>query len=143
MALLEKQLFVKPSLIPGAGKGLFTKKPIVKGSRIVEYKGIRTTWKEVDDDNGKNGYIYYINRNLVINAKPLTKTLGRYANDANGLKKIKALTNNARYVVDEFKVYIEAAKDIPAGGEILVRYGKEYWDIIRFNLKLGKKKKAT
>jgi SET domain-containing protein len=143
MALLEKQLFVKPSLIPGAGKGLFTKKPIVKGSRIVEYKGIRTTWKEVDDDNGKNGYIYYINRNLVIDAKPLTKTLGRYANDANGLKKIKALTNNARYVVDESKVYIEAATDIPAGGEILVRYGKEYWDIIRFNLKLGKKKKVT
>ena len=141
MALLEKQLFIKRSLIPDAGKGLFTKKPIAKGTRIVEYKGIVTTWKEVDDDNGKNGYIYYINRNSVINARPLTKTFGRYANDAGGLKKIKELKNNARYVIDDLRVYIEATKDIEAGGEILVRYGKEYWDIIRYNQKLAKRKK--
>jgi uncharacterized protein len=38
MALLEKQLFIKISIIPGAGKGLFTRKPIAKGTRIVEYK---------------------------------------------------------------------------------------------------------
>ena len=141
MALLEKQLFIKRSLIPDAGKGLFTKKPIAKGTRIVEYKGIVTTWKDVDDDNGKNGYIYYINRNHVINARPLTKTFGRYANDAGGLKKIKELKNNARYVIDGLRVYIEATKDIVAGGEILVRYGKEYWDIIRHNQKLAKAKK--
>ena len=141
MALLEKQLFIKRSLIPDAGKGLFTKKPIAKGTRIVEYKGIVTTWKEVDDDNGKNGYIYYINRNNVINARPLTKTFGRYANDAGGLKKIKELKNNARYVIDDLRLYIEATKDIEAGGEILVRYGKEYWDVIRYNQKLAKRKK--
>ena len=141
MALLEKQLFIKRSLIPGSGKGLFTKKPIAKGTRIVEYKGIVTTWKEVDDDNGRNGYIYYINRNHVINAKPLTKTFGRYANDAEGLKKIKEVKNNARYVIDGLRVYIEAIKDIAPGGEILVRYGKEYWEIIRYNQKLAKRKK--
>ena len=141
MALLEKQLFIKRSLIPDAGKGLFTKKPIAKGTRIVEYKGIVTTWKDVDDDSGKNGYIYYINRNHVINARPLTKTFGRYANDAEGLKKIKETKNNARYVIDDLRVYIEATKDIEAGGEILVRYGKEYWDIIRYNQKLAKRKK--
>ena len=71
MALLEKQLLIGKSLLPGAGKGLFTKKAISIGTRIVEYKGKVTTWKEVDDDNGKNGYIYYINRNHVINARPL------------------------------------------------------------------------
>ena len=31
MALLEKQLYVKKSTIPNAGKGLFTKKFIPKG----------------------------------------------------------------------------------------------------------------
>jgi uncharacterized protein len=141
MALLEKQLFIKSSIIPGAGKGLFTKKPIAKGTRIVEYKGIITTWKEVDNGDGKNGYIYYINRNHVINARPLTKTFGRYANDAQGLKKIKEAKNNARYVIDGLRVYIEATKDITAGGEILVRYGKEYWNIICYNQKLAKRKK--
>jgi hypothetical protein len=141
MALLEKHLFIKSSQIPNAGKGLFTKKPIAKGTRIVEYKGIVSTWKEVDDEDGTNGYIYYINRNHVINAKPLSKTFGRYANDAGGLKKIKELKNNARYVIDGLRVYIEATKDIAAGGEILVRYGKEYWEIIRYNQKLAKRKK--
>ena len=140
MALLEKQLVIKRSTLTGAGKGLFTKKPIAKGTRIVEYKGKITTWKEVNDDNGKNGYIYYINRNHVIDAKPLPKTFGRYANDANGLKKLKSLKNNARYVVDNLRVYIEAVKDIPAGGEIFVRYGKEYWDVIRHNIKLQRTK---
>jgi len=142
MALLEKQLVIKRSTLPAAGKGLFTKKPIAKGTRVVEYKGKITTWKEVDDDNGKNGYIYYINRNHVIDAKPFSKTFGRYANDANGLKKLRLVKNNARYVIDNLRVYIEAVKDIPAGGEIFVRYGKEYWDIIRHNIKLDRTKKV-
>jgi SET domain-containing protein len=76
----------------------------------------------------------------VIDAKPLPKTFGRYANDADGLKKIKSIKNNARYVIDDFRVYIEAVKDIPAGGEILVRYGKEYWDVIRHNMKVHSEK---
>ena len=142
MALLEKQLVIKRSTIAAAGKGLFTTKPIAKGTRIVEYKRRITTWKEVNHDNGKNGYIYYINRNHVIDAKPLSRTFGRYANDASGLKTLKSVKNNARYVVDNLRVYIEAVKDIPAGGEILVRYGKEYWDVIRHNMKLDRTKTA-
>jgi SET domain-containing protein len=142
MALLEKQLVVKRSGIPGAGKGLFTKINISKGTRIVEYKGKITTWKEVNHDEGRNGYIYYINRNHVIDALPYVKALGRYANDASGLQKLKGISNNSRYVIDDMRVYIEAVKDIPAGGEILVQYGKEYWDVIRYNRKLEEKEKA-
>jgi SET domain-containing protein len=141
MALLEKQLVVKRSTIPNAGKGLFTKNFIAKGTRIVEYKGKITTWKDVDIDEGRNGYIYYINRNHVIDAKPFPKYLGRYANDARGLTKMKGIANNSRYVTDNMRVYIEAMKVIPAGGEILVGYGKEYWDVISHNLKLDEKEK--
>lgn len=137
MALLEKQLQIKKSGIPQSGKGLFTKKAIPKGTRIVEYKGRITTWKEVQKDKNFNGYIYYIKRDHVIDALPYTKALGRYANDARGLKKIKGLTNNAEYVEDGNKVFIEAKKDIPAGGEILVSYGKEYWDVIKHNNKIA------
>lgn len=136
MALLEDQLVIKRSRIPGAGKGLFTKKFIPKGTRIVEYKGKVTTWGEVDHKHGSNGYIYYIKRNHVIDARNSTRTLGRYANDARGLQKIKGITNNASYVEDGLRVFIEAKKDIPAGSEILVDYGKEYWDVIRYNKKL-------
>lgn len=138
MALLEKQLEVKRSTIPASGKGLFTKKFIPKGTRIVEYKGKITTWKEVKHENGSNGYIYYVNRNHVIDARTYTKALARYANDARGLQKVSGITNNAVYAEDNLKVYIESTKDILPNSEILVAYGKEYWDTIRHNNGLEK-----
>jgi SET domain-containing protein len=138
MALLEKQLKVKTSQLPNAGMGLYTTKPIPKGTRIVEYKGRRSKWKDVADEDGRNGYIFYINRNHVINALPTKKALARYANDARGFVRIKGLLNNADYVVDGLKAYIESKTDIAAGEEIFVDYGKDYWKVIRENMKLWK-----
>lgn len=131
MALLEKHLKIKRSTLPGAGKGLFTNKFIPKGTRIVEYKGKISSWKEADHQNGGNGYIYYIKRYHVIDALPRPKALARYANDAQGMIKVKGITNNSDYVEDGLKVYIESKKDIPANAEIFVGYGKEYWDVIK------------
>jgi SET domain-containing protein len=138
MALLEKQLFVKKSTIPNSGKGLFTKKFIPKGTRIVEYKGKVSSWKEVKDEDGKNGYIFYITRNNVIDALKTLSALARYANDAKGLTRVKGLVNNCDYITDGKKAYIESKKDIPAGSEIFVDYGKDYWKVIRTNIKLWK-----
>ena len=134
MALLEKQLEVKESTIPGAGKGLFTKIFIPKGTRIVEYKGRLTTWKEVENDY-KNGYIYFISNNKVIDAKSYKKALGRYANDAKGLSRIKGINNNSVYEQHGDKIFIKAVKDIIPGSEILVDYGQDYWEITRKNLR--------
>lgn len=136
MALLEEHLVVKKSNIPGAGKGLFTKKAIAKGERIVEYKGKTSTWKEVDHRDGSNVYIYYVNRNFVIDARTYPKSLGRYVNDARGLTIIKGLTNNCEYVQEGTRVFIDAIKNIPAGSELFVSYGKEYWDVIRNNIEI-------
>jgi uncharacterized protein len=141
MALLEKQLFVKTSTIPNSGKGLFTKKFIPKGTRIVEYKGKISKWKDVKDEDGKNGYIFFVNRNHVINALPVKSALARYANDARGLSKIKGLNNNCDYISEGTKAYIESKKDIPAGAEIFVDYGKDYWKVIRENMKLWAREK--
>ncbi|HEU5145085.1 MAG TPA: SET domain-containing protein-lysine N-methyltransferase [Chryseosolibacter sp.] len=139
MALLEKQLVVKKSTIPNAGKGLFTKKLIPKGTRIVEYKGKISSWKDVKDEDGKNGYIFYVTRNHVINALPVKSALARYANDARGLVRIKGLTNNCDYITDGKRAFIESKREIPAGGEILVDYGGDYWKVIRENMKLWAK----
>ncbi len=139
MALQRKKLAVKKSGIPGAGKGLFTSVPISRNTRIVEYNGILTTWSKVKHDEGKNRYIFYVNRNHVIDASGPRASVARYANDANGLRKAKRFRNNAAYRVEDGKVYIVATKDIPAGGEILVSYGKEYWDVIRHNRKIERK----
>jgi SET domain-containing protein len=143
MVLLEDQLVVKRSTLPDAGKGLFTKKFIPKGAKIVEYKGKISRWRDVDHKNGENGYIYYINRNHVINAGNYKKQFARYANDARGLQKVKGIINNAEYAEDGLHVYIRAKKDIPAGSEILVDYGKEYWDVIRYNNRINRKETRT
>ena len=131
MALFEKHLFVKKSKLPNAGKGLFTKKEIIKGVRIVEYKGKLRAWKEVKHLDGYNGYLMYINRNAVIDAQPATHTLGRYANDANGFGKVNGLKNNCEYVSEGKKCYIESVRPIGKGEEILVGYGKDFWKLQR------------
>jgi uncharacterized protein len=141
MALYEKHLHVKKSTLPNAGKGLFTKVAIPKGTRIVEYKGKISTWKEVKDDDGKNGYIFYVKRYHVIDALKTTGHLARYANDAKGLSKVKGITNNCDYITDGLKAYIESKKDIPAKSEIFVDYGPDYWKTIRENITLAKKEK--
>lgn len=145
MALLEKYLVVKKSTVPGAGKGLFTKVFIPKGTSIVEYKGRITKWKnvEADEKKGENKYIFYVKRDHVIDAQPYKKALARYANDARGLQRIIGLRNNAIYVEKGLRVFIEATRDIPAGSEIFVDYGKEYWDSIRHNLKIERGKNSV
>jgi len=133
MPLLEKHLVVKRSTLKGAGKGLFTTRDIPRGKKIVEYKGKVTTWKEVDSRDGMNGYIYYVNRHHVIDAAETKDALARYANDAKGLVRVEGLKNNCTYNIEGKRVYIVSMKNIPAGSELFVGYGKEYWDIIREN----------
>ncbi|MDZ4716058.1 MAG: SET domain-containing protein [Cytophagales bacterium] len=136
MALLEKYLIVKKSLLPGAGKGLFTKVDIPKGKRIVEYKGEILTWKEVEAmPDERNGYVFYFTLKYVIDAWKTKKSVAHFANDAQGIVRVKGITNNADYETEGKRCFIDAIKDIPAGSEILVSYGREYWQAIRYNIR--------
>ena len=68
--------------------------------------------------------------------------VARYANDAEGLSKVKGLKNNAEYqITDKTKCFIIAKRDIAKNEEIFVSYTKEYWDAIRYNIKLKKEGK--
>lgn len=136
MAFLEKKLLVKKSTIPGAGKGLFTTVLIPKRKRIVEYKGTRSLWKDIKDEDGKNGYIFYITSKNVIDALPHKEALARYANDARGLTRVKGIRNNTEYIIDNGRCFLEAMRDIPASSEILVSYTADYWRTIKHNMKL-------
>jgi uncharacterized protein len=140
MALLEKELEIKESSIPGAGKGLFTNTFIPKGTRIVEYKGTVTTWDAVRHDP-TNAYIYFLKPNHVIDARDHPKSLARYVNDARGLVRSKDRANNAKFTNDGLRVFVEATRDIQAGEEIFVEYGKKYWDTVRKNNEIDEMKK--
>jgi uncharacterized protein len=131
MALLEKHLFIKKSILPNSGKGLFTKIAIDKGTRIAEYKGKLRKWKDVKHEDGHNYYLMYITRNAVIDAYLSTDTLSRYANDANGFSKVAGLKNNCEFVSEGNKCYIESLRSIKKGEEILAGYGKEFWQLQR------------
>jgi len=130
-------LKVKTSLLPNAGKGLFTDKPIKKAEKIIEYKGEIIDWKEyekrVRDD--KDGYLFFINKKFCIDAYSTPEHKARYANDAAGLSRVKGLKNNADYEIFDNKCFIVARRDIEPGEEIFVNYTKEYWDCIRYNIK--------
>ena len=65
-------LVVRKSRLPGAGKGLFTTKPIGEGTRIIEYRGEIIAWKEYEKrvKENKDGYLFFINRNHCIDAYP-------------------------------------------------------------------------
>jgi SET domain-containing protein len=138
---VQNHIMVKKSNLPGAGKGLFARNFIPRGTRIAEYEGKIKTWKEVKEESGSNVYLYYMNRNHVIDARNHKKSKARYANDARGLKRIKGFTNNAVYTERGSQVFIESIKDIAPGEEILVNYGKEYWEAIRHNQKISGAKK--
>jgi uncharacterized protein len=136
MALLEKHLYLKKSTLPGAGKGLFTKVFIPKGTRIVEYKGKILTWKEVEKmPEYRNGYVFYFTSKHVIDAWK-HKGFAHYANDAKGIIRVEGVRNNSDYVTKGKRCFIDATRDIPAWSEILVGYGGEYWQAIRYNIRL-------
>jgi len=130
-------LYVGDSKIPGTGKGLFTRKDIEKGTLIAEYTGEITTWDDVKNDAG-NVYIYFVNEDYVINAKNSPDAIARYANDARGLNRVAGLHNNSRFVNIEGRIFIKAKRHIPADAEILVDYGKDYWETVKRNRELLK-----
>jgi len=126
-------VFIKKSTLPGAGKGLFTRKAFSKGERVIEYKGRIVTYKQVQDSGVVNPYIFYVNRDHVIDAMPFPDSHGRYVNDAEGPVTIPGCSNNVRFVVVNKRVFFEAITDIIPGAEIFVSYGKDYWETIAFN----------
>lgn len=127
----KTDLFLAPSLIKGAGTGLFTAVDIERGEQVIEYTGRITTWKEVQNLDFFNVYIMYVDKGHVIDASDSKDSLGRYANDARGLQRLAGLSNNCKYIRYGKRVFLESFKKISAGSEILVNYGKDYWDVVK------------
>ncbi len=140
---MYEDLVVKKSQIPNSGKGLYTKRDIKKGERFVEYVGEIITENELEERADKNiyGYAFYINKKTCIDAYYHPEALARFANDATGFGKIKGLKNNCCYDIWKKRGWIKAEKNIKAGEEIFVDYGKEYWKDIQYNIKLEEKRK--
>lgn len=134
-------LIVKRSRLPGAGKGLYTTKAIRKESKIIEYRGEIIGYQEYRRRARKEAdqYLFYLRRDLCIDAMHTLQYKARYANDAAGITRVKGLRNNSDYIIFGDKCFIVASRDIKAGEEIYVNYTKPYWDCMR---KRRKQKKS-
>lgn len=126
-------LYLKKSLIPGAGKGLFVKNEVKKGEIVCEYEGEIVPWSvcEKRAEEGHEGYAFFITKNRCVDAYFTKEAIGRYANDAKGIGRVEGLRNNAQYEIKtrkgEKRVFIVATRTIKANDEVLVDYGKDYW----------------
>lgn len=142
---MDKDLIVKKSQLPKAGKGLFTKRDIKKGERFIEYLGEIINEKELQKraDNDIYGYTFYINKNKCIDAYYTPQFIARYANDAKGLSRKEGVKNNCCYDIWKKRGWIQAERNIKSGEEIFVDYGKEYWADIKYNIALDKEKKKA
>ena len=128
-------LSIKKSQIPSAGQGLWAEKDFKRGEIIIKYDGERISWKECERRNmaqeGYGCYYLFISKNKCIDAQYTTWAQGRYANDAAGLIRKEGLRNNAKYEIIKGEAFIKASRNIKAGEEIFVSYGRGYWNTLR------------
>ena len=115
----QQGLRVKKSRI--AGLGLYTTKPRKKNERLTTYKGEPMTRAQVAQRYGDRTaqYVYCRSKKRCLDARKTTAGVARYANDARGSGK----RNNTRFS----GFALRAKRNIPAGSEVLVSYGREYW----------------
>ena len=97
------------------GLGLFTLRDISSGKRIIEYVGTIITTEEADRRGGK--YLFELDEKHAIDGSARSNT-ARYINHS--------CRPNAEGLTTGRRIWIWALRDIKAGEEITINYGKEY-----------------
>ncbi len=121
-------LYIKPSQIKNAGKGLFTAIDIYKDEIISLFKGEIITNTEAGKRAQLNADKYFINLldDSILDSMH-TDCYAKYANDAKGLSSSN-FKNNAKITLDDDNnVCVKASKKIKSGEEVFCSYGKRYW----------------
>jgi SET domain-containing protein len=98
-----------------SGLGLFTLKPIAADQRIIEYVGIIISAEEADRRGGK--YLFELDEERAIDGTARSN-IARYINHS--------CRPNAEAFTSGNRIWIWSTKNIQAGQEITIDYGKEY-----------------
>ncbi|SDH72652.1 SET domain-containing protein [Winogradskyella thalassocola] len=121
-------LFIQPSQIKHAGKGLFTAIDIYEDEIISSFKGEIIDNKEAALRVEQHQDRYFINLlDGTIMDSMHTDCYAKYANDAEGLSQSNFKNNAAITLDDDNNVCIKAIKNIEYGDEVFCSYGKSYW----------------
>ncbi|MES2566301.1 MAG: SET domain-containing protein-lysine N-methyltransferase [Bacteroidota bacterium] len=130
---MEDDLFIKPSLILGAGKGLFTKVYIEKEDIVTEFTGekISHTVSLARFLMRQSHSLVHLNATYCIDSCVDKKCLATFINDAKGILRVPYLRNNVKLVSTNGRLFVIAIKNIKAGDELYLGYGKEYWQAMK------------
>jgi uncharacterized protein len=99
------------------GLGLFTLEAIPAGKRVIEYKGPIVTAEEVNRRRGR--YFFEIDDNYAVDGSSRAN-VARYINHA-------CRPNAEAFVVGK-RIWIWSKRNIKAGEELTLDYGKAYFD---------------
>jgi SET domain-containing protein len=102
------------------GKGVFARRAIAAGERIIEYKGERITWPEAqrrhphDPSDPNHTFYFHVDDDNVIDAK-YGGNAARWINHA--------CDPNCESDQVDGRVFIKAVRDLAAGDELFYDYG--------------------
>jgi len=139
------QLRLAPSQVPNAGLGVFTREDIPADSCIDEYTG------EVLSSNRVSNYSVEVRPDCFVDACELPRCYMAMINDCSYIarrvirrkkrwvditpkayfgKDNHPLVTNCKFVLNrtEGRVFIHSLYDIPAGSELFIDYGPDYWN---------------
>lgn len=120
---------IKNSTIAEAGKGLYAARDFRKGEVVARYTGDIMPDGDAVDDGHHSRYLLSLTRDTVLDAARTNTAPGRMVNDPHGSGK----RANVRFCCDQRKrtVTMRAMHSIIKGSELLVSYGRAYWDAVR------------
>jgi SET domain-containing protein len=101
------------------GRGVFARRPIRKGTRVLEYLGDRISHRDADERYGyksaddNHTFLFIVNRSVVIDG-------GANGNDARFINH--SCDPNCESLIDARRVFIEAVRTIAPGEELTYDY---------------------
>ncbi|TMW69558.1 hypothetical protein Poli38472_001714 [Pythium oligandrum] len=119
---------MRPSLIPGAGMGLFATRAHKRGDVVCEYVGTifpnKVAWKRTD-----KAYLMKLGEGKYVDALEHPEVLARYINDCRRRAEYNVVFDKRP---SEDRALVIALRDIGVDEELYVDYGRFYW--IAYNL---------
>jgi hypothetical protein len=129
IALAEADyLYVADSSLPKAGKGLYTAIRIYAGEIVAVFEGELLSDDEANlrRKANKDGYFIQLLNGQILDSMH-TNCFAKYANDAAGSPMLKVRNNAVIALNEQQQICIVATRNIRAGEEVYVSYGKAYW----------------
>ena len=121
-------LYVAESLLPQAGKGLYTAIRIYAGEIVAVFEGELLSEEEAElrRKAHEDGYFIQLLNGKIMDSMH-THCFAKYANDSAGSPMLKVRNNAVIALNEQQQICIVAIRNIKAGEEVYVSYGKAYW----------------